>query len=182
MDYKYIEQLLERYWACETDEAEERILRDFFAQENVPAHLVRYQALFDYARQQVRPQLSKDFDERVCALAEASADPAHATAVGVKARPLTTALRLRPLFRAAASVAIVLLLGNAAQRSFNREEPAEGWDYNSAAYTDSYENPQTALDESMEALKMVQDGLKTAAATDSLSHGSEPADAKSITE
>ena len=30
-------------------------------------------------------------------------------------------------------------------------------------YTDTYQSPETALDESLEALKMVQDGLKTAA-------------------
>ena len=33
MDYKYIEQLLERYWQCQTSVEEERILRDFFGQE-----------------------------------------------------------------------------------------------------------------------------------------------------
>ena len=32
MDYKYIEQLLERYWACETTLEEEQILRAFFLQ------------------------------------------------------------------------------------------------------------------------------------------------------
>ena len=30
MDYKYIEQLLERYWNCETSLEEEQILRAFF--------------------------------------------------------------------------------------------------------------------------------------------------------
>jgi len=37
MDYKYIEQLLERYWRCETSLQEEEILRLFFSQEEVPA-------------------------------------------------------------------------------------------------------------------------------------------------
>ena len=31
MDYKYIEQLLERYWQCETTLQEENILRAFFS-------------------------------------------------------------------------------------------------------------------------------------------------------
>ena len=30
MDYKDIEQLLERYWQCETSVEEESVLRDFF--------------------------------------------------------------------------------------------------------------------------------------------------------
>ena len=40
MDYKYIEQLLERYWRCETSLQEEEILRLFFSQEEVPADLL----------------------------------------------------------------------------------------------------------------------------------------------
>ena len=42
MDYKDIEQLLERYWQCETSIEEEATLRDFFSKEDVPAHLLRY--------------------------------------------------------------------------------------------------------------------------------------------
>lgn len=42
MDYKYIEQLLERYWECETSEAEESILRTFFSQKDIPAELKRF--------------------------------------------------------------------------------------------------------------------------------------------
>ena len=40
MNYKYIEQLIERYFAAETSVAEERILRAFFteAECNVPSH------------------------------------------------------------------------------------------------------------------------------------------------
>lgn len=36
MDYKYINQLLERYWRCETSLEEEDILRSFFSQKDVP--------------------------------------------------------------------------------------------------------------------------------------------------
>ena len=38
MDYKYIEQLLERYWTCETTLEEEQILHTFFLQENLPVN------------------------------------------------------------------------------------------------------------------------------------------------
>ena len=37
MDYKYISQLLERYWNAETTLQEEEILKAFFQQDNVPA-------------------------------------------------------------------------------------------------------------------------------------------------
>ena len=46
MDYKYIEQLLERYWKAETSIEEEDILRAFFSQQDIPAALKQYQPLF----------------------------------------------------------------------------------------------------------------------------------------
>ena len=45
MDYKYISQLLERYWNAETTLEEEEILKAFFRQDNVPADLLRSKAL-----------------------------------------------------------------------------------------------------------------------------------------
>lgn len=157
MDYKYIEQLLERYWDCETSVEEERILRDFFAQAEVPAHLAAYKSLFDYQRAEAEAGLSEDFDARVLAQVEQEE-------TAVYARQLTLSRRLRPLFRAAASVAIVLLLGLAAQRSFERPSAPEGWDYGAAGYSDSYTTPQAALDSCIKVLEFVQDGLKTASA------------------
>ena len=46
MDCKYIEQLLERYWQCETSLEEEAQLRAFFNGSDVPEHLLRYKDLF----------------------------------------------------------------------------------------------------------------------------------------
>ena len=61
MDYKDIEQLLERYWQCETSVEEEATLRDFFAKEEVPAHLLRYKNLFVYQQVQQEVGLGEDF-------------------------------------------------------------------------------------------------------------------------
>ena len=65
MDYKYIEQLLERYWQCETSLEEESELRSFFSEEEVPAHLLRYKELFVYQTVQQEAGLGKDFDARI---------------------------------------------------------------------------------------------------------------------
>ena len=46
MDFKYIEQLLQRYFAAETTAQEEQILRTFFSQDEMPEHLRRWQPLF----------------------------------------------------------------------------------------------------------------------------------------
>ena len=46
MDYKYIEQLMERYWEGETTLQEENILRTFFSQPEIPEEFQKFQALF----------------------------------------------------------------------------------------------------------------------------------------
>ena len=68
MDYKYIEQLIERYWQCETTLQEEAILRAFFSQPDIPESLRQYQALFTNELQKEEP-LGEDFDARILAQA-----------------------------------------------------------------------------------------------------------------
>lgn len=82
MDYKYINQLVERYWRCETSLEEEAILRAFFSQENIPAELLKYKEIFCYQQQEIKEDvLGEDFDKRVLAKI---AEP-----VKVKARIIT---------------------------------------------------------------------------------------------
>ena len=120
MDYKYIEQLLERYWQCETTLQEESILHSFFSQDDVPTELEQYKALF--AMQQQEPTLGDDFDARILAMVGQDDEKP-------KAKVVTLTSRLMPLFRAAAVVAIILTLGNAAQAPWDR-----GWDDPKDAY------------------------------------------------
>ena len=70
MDYKYIEQLLERYWNCETSLEEEQILRSFFRQKEIPAHLLRYKTMFAYQEIEKERGLGSDFDAKVLARVE----------------------------------------------------------------------------------------------------------------
>lgn len=115
MDYKYINQLLERYWAGETSLEEEQILRAFFSQANVPDELKQYRCLFIY--EQTEPAtdvLGDDFDEQIMSIISRP-EP-------VKARVLTMGQRFAPLFKAAAVVAIILTLSNAAQSSFHEDD------------------------------------------------------------
>lgn len=109
MDYKYIEQLLERYWQCETSVEEESQLREFFSQGEVPAHLLRCKDLFVYQQVQREVGLGDDFDARMLAQVEVPV---------VKAKRLTVAGRFMPLFKAAAVIALILTLGNVAQHTF----------------------------------------------------------------
>ena len=108
MDSNYIEQLLERYWQCETSQEEEAQLRSFFNRGDVPAHLLRYKDLFVYQEFLQQDGLGEDFDQKVLAQVEVPV---------VKARRMTLVSRFMPLVKAAAVIALMFSLGNIMQRS-----------------------------------------------------------------
>ena len=171
MDYKYIEHLLERYWEATTTPQEEMILRTFFSQDVLPEHLAQYQPLFVYEQTAATEQpLGDDFDRRMLERIGQSADEAPKKVV-VKAQRLTIASRLRPLFRAAAAVAIVAVLGTAAQSAFRQtDQTNEAWDYNSASYADTYQHPEEALDALDAGLAEISDMLNSSTSADSLAN------------
>ena len=148
MDYKYIEQLVERYWQCDTSLEEEAILKAFFSQANVPEHLMPYKSLFAGEKMQQEAKLDESFDAQV--LERIQEDET------VKAKRVSITRRLMPFYKAAASIAIILTLGNAAQNSFRPAEAVEN-DYN-------YENYNQISD----ALQMVSQSLSEASKQDSL--------------
>ena len=128
MDYKYIEQLLERYWAAETTLEEEGILRAFFSQKEIPAELEQYRDLFVYETKEMEDRhLGDEFDERILAMIK---DESQTT---VKAREISLKQRLMPLFKAAAVVAIILTIGGAMQRPWDAS-----WNDPRANYANSY--------------------------------------------
>ena len=113
MDYKYIEQLLERYWAAETSLEEESILRTFFSQKELPAGMEHLRPLF--TDEAVGETLDENFDARILQAIGVEAEKSHAEEQVVKAREVSLTQRLMPLFKAAAVVAIFLTLGGALQ-------------------------------------------------------------------
>ena len=108
MDSKQIEQLLQRYWDCDTTVEEERQLRQFFNGGDVPAHLIRYKDLFVYQEFLQNEQLSEDFDERLLKQVEVPV---------VKAKTVSIFSRLAPIMRAVAAIALLLALGNLGERT-----------------------------------------------------------------
>ena len=115
MDYKYIEQLMDRYWECETSLEEEQILRTFFSQESVPVYLLPYKDLFTYEHDEVQEEkLGEDFDRKMLEMVGEKAP--------VKAREIRITERLKPLFKAAAIVAVILTMGNAMKVAFQPKE------------------------------------------------------------
>ncbi len=110
MDYKYIEQLLERYFAAETTQEEETILRTFFSQEDIPANMRQWRALFTAEAEEM---LGDDFDARML---EMTGEQPQI----VKAQEIKLSQRLKPLFKAAAIIAIILTLGGALQAPWDK--------------------------------------------------------------
>ena len=119
MDYKYIEQLLERYWECQTTLEDEAILRTFFRQEDVPASLLPFRQLFIEEDEMAEEHLSKDFQNKMLRLVGEEV-PVQVC----KARKVTFMRRCRPFYRAAGLIAILLTIGNAAHQSFTDEGQA----------------------------------------------------------
>ena len=46
MDYRRIEDLLEKYWSCETSIEEEEELRAFYTKQEIPEPFSRFKTLF----------------------------------------------------------------------------------------------------------------------------------------
>ena len=151
MDYKYIEQLMERYWNAETTLEEEEILRAFFSQEDIPAELSQYAPLFAYEHaEKVVDVLGEDFDEKMLQMV----GEAPRSEERPQAQIISLRERLMPLFKSAAVVAIVLTLGNAAQVAFQKSpEETPGMvevqstitDGKSVALTDSVANVERTV-------------------------------------
>ena len=116
MDYKYIEQLLERYWECQTTLEEEAILRNFFRQADIPASLLPYRDLFLAEEEMAECHLSEDFEKNLMERIERKA-----VSEEVPCQTISITQRLRPFYRAAAVVAVVLTIGMAAQQGFERD-------------------------------------------------------------
>ncbi|WP_027455556.1 hypothetical protein [Xylanibacter brevis] len=113
MDYKYIEQLLNRYFEAETTLKEEQILKAFFEQDEqeLPAELRQYRELF--VALEPEETLGDDFDARMLQMTEER--------VQVKARSISLTERMRPFFRAAAVVAVVITIAGALDQSFKED-------------------------------------------------------------
>ncbi len=147
MDYKQIEQLLERYWQCETTLEEEQTLRLFFVNQEIPQHLLRYKELFVYQDTQREIGLDEAFDKRMLAIVEPTV---------VKAKRLTIMARFAPLFKAAAVVVFVVMVGNVIQHSLLSDRTTE---YNYDNYVDTYDNSEAAYQKVSSALMIISEGL-----------------------
>lgn len=135
MDTERIEQLLKKYWLCETSVVEEEELRSFFLQEEVPVHLVKYKALFEIQQEETGVTLDERFNERILEI------------IGADEKKIVKRFTLRPVLQIAASIAIILGLWFSIQ--FFNQQQNDPW------RQDTYETPEQALAEVQKVLFMV---------------------------
>lgn len=125
MDYKYISELIDRYFDCQTSVQEEQILQQFFLQEEVPAEFRQYAPLFMTLVEEQAIELPAEFEERLQQRMEGS------KASQGKIVPLGRRVNrsLNPLYKAVASVALIITVGVASSQYWLSHDSDVATDY-----------------------------------------------------
>lgn len=142
MDSKEINELLSRYWNCETSLAEEQQLRDYFTSGDVPVELRETASLFQYFEENKKKSLHDiSFDKYVLE----------------KVRPAGEG-RVRRLFynsmRIAAGLVVVMMAIWFIRNEVRESTPQE--------MVDTYDDPKLAFEETKKALMMISKSFGTA--------------------
>jgi len=142
-------ELLNKYWNCETNLAEEQELRRLFAEEELPEELQRYAPLFSYIEEEHAPRLSAGFEQRL----QESLRKAD-TAVVPKHMPRRTRL-----MRIAAS--ILLLVGMGVSLYFiTRQQNNPQYAESGKADSEVWEQATDALEKLADALRLSEEASR----------------------
>jgi hypothetical protein len=142
MDSKQLEQLLEKYWNCETSLEEEKQLRDYF-QGEVPENLRETAGLFRYfEEQQLKSVGGSDFDETVIKKIK-------------QHKPEGRSVKMIFNYaRIAAGLIVVVTATYFVRLEVRKAYPPE--------IVDTYSDPKLALEETKKALMMISKGFNKA--------------------
>lgn len=162
MDYKTINELLDKYWEGETSIAEEKILQKYFNSDAVAEELKAFQPMFQYFKttQEVRMD-SSDFDERL--LAQLTNEPAAIV------RTLSPRRRLFSLTARAAAIILLVVSGYWAFQNINNNNHIASVE-TTLQLEDLTEEERIAFEETKAALAFVSTKLNKGAkiATDNI--------------
>lgn len=146
MDSKKLEELLQKYWNCETSLEEEQQLREYFCNEKVPEQGKEAASLFQYFEQQKQQSVNEYFDKALLGqLKKPKARPTGSSGRGKVTNLVQTSLRI------AAGIAVLV-----AAVFFVRQEIRKN---DTLAMEDTYDDPQKALEETKKALMMISKGF-----------------------
>ncbi len=141
MDSKKLEELVKKYWDCETSLEEEQQLREYFRESDIPEMWRETATLFRYFDEQKSKTVEPQFDETVVNRIKEMPRKREGRVV----KWVTASLRI------AAGVAVLL-----AAVYFVRQELRED---QAIAAEDTFEDPQQAFEETKKALLMISKGF-----------------------
>jgi len=142
MDSKQLEQLLEKYWSCETSLEEEQQLKDHFRGE-VPEHLKETAQLFRYFEAQHEKSVDEsDFDATVIKEIKRQVPKGRSVKMFVNSA------------RIAAGLLVVVTATYFVRQEVRKAYPPE--------IVDTYSDPKLALEETKKALMMISKGFNKA--------------------
>lgn len=141
MDSKQIEDLLAKYWNCETSVEEERALREYFSSGAQNGSMKELAAMFQYFDQQRGKEMS---------------DPAWDGRMRDLIRPKQASLRrlLRNSIRIAAGIVVLMVAVWFVRTEIRESTPQE--------LVDTYSDPELAFEETKKALLMISRSFGTA--------------------
>jgi hypothetical protein len=134
MDSKQLEHLLEKYWNCETSLEEEKALRNYFNQPNVPDRFKESASLFQYFEHQRQQSIS---------------DGSFDASVKQKLQPAQGKMRSLVVnsLRIAAGISVVVASVWFVRTEIRDSSPQE--------LVDTYDDPKQAFEETKKALQMI---------------------------
>ena len=156
MEIKDIEYIIERYFQGQTTEQEEALLREAFVSGNVPAEIAFYKDYFLALQEEADVKMSEEFDARLrnrLALMESSRTATF------KSRIVDFNQKLKPLYKAVASVALIITVGVTAGQYWSSKTP-DPVEYNYSNYHDTYSDPEVARQTVTDALKDLSEAFK----------------------
>lgn len=142
MDSRKIEELLNKYWDCETSLEEEQQLREYFQGTDIPQQHKETASLFRYFNEHKKKTLNEvSFEKEVIAKVKS----------GPKGK--VTSLVYNAM-RIAAGVAVLVVATYFVRNEVRKSTPQE--------IVDTYDDPKLAFEETKKALKMISRGFGTA--------------------
>jgi len=140
MDSNQINELLEKYWNCETSLEEEQTLRSYFNGQDIPESLKSTAALFQYFEREKTKSLDTSFDEKFRNRFRDS----H------KMRTLPLVKIMRIAAGVLVGVAAIFFIRQEVRKSYPPE------------IAETYSDPKLALEETKRALMMISNSFNKA--------------------
>ncbi len=142
MDFNNIEELLQKYWNCETTLEEEKLLHEYFRGSNIPEQAKETAALFHYFDANKKKSLNDlAFEDKVL-------QKVNTPKQGKLVKLFYNSMRI------AAGLVVVILATWFIRDELRKTTPQE--------IVDTYDDPKLAFEETKKALLMISKSFGTA--------------------